>query len=422
MQTRALSELIGTASCAVVTASLAGCLTAPATADRASEGVLEQAAVSASVKRARAELIRDSAAEMGVYNAALLGGIAVSETNFAHCWEEAQFACKGPATAACGGGPIIAGAGDGPCVNEQGGLGMFQFDAGTYAQTLATYTDAILSVEGNTAQAVSFVVDKVQLDIDGVADWESAVAWMNAVPVVAGDPLVERWGRLMACRYNGCCSTSSLCNSRAAGYRDNAIDLYNEFGADFWNTADRCRELPADGIIDQRTACYTAAGEPRFWRREATGFGGNHEWTNSTTAVAPANFAKWLLKPGRATTYHIEAYIEGGQVRAAHYEIVHGGQSTIVTIDQSAVTGFVALGDFELTGDGTEFVALGDNTGAVGERIAFDALRVTPLDGGDNGGDEPPSMEGGCAVGGSGGWLMIGLVALIPRRRQTRWR
>src|SRR3989475_4893309 len=39
-------------------------------------------------------------------------------------------------------------------------LGMFQFDTGTYAQTLAAYGDGILTVEGNTAQAVAFVVDK----------------------------------------------------------------------------------------------------------------------------------------------------------------------------------------------------------------------------------------------------------------------
>ena len=34
--------------------------------------------LSAAVRRERATLIRDSAAEMGMYNAALLGGIAIS--------------------------------------------------------------------------------------------------------------------------------------------------------------------------------------------------------------------------------------------------------------------------------------------------------------------------------------------------------
>ena len=48
---------------------------------------------------------------------------------------------------------------------------MFQFDAGTWADTLATYGDAILTTSGNTAQAVSFVVDQVTRDVPGVTGW-----------------------------------------------------------------------------------------------------------------------------------------------------------------------------------------------------------------------------------------------------------
>ena len=76
---------------------------------------------------------------VGPDNAALLAGIGEVETNFAHCWSEATWACQGPASASCGGGPVIAGASDGPCSAQQGGLGMFQFDSGTFSQTLATY-------------------------------------------------------------------------------------------------------------------------------------------------------------------------------------------------------------------------------------------------------------------------------------------
>ena len=188
---------------------------------------------------------------------------------------------------------MIAGGADGPCSAMQGGLGMFQFDAGTYAQTVATYGDSILTIEGNTAQAVAFVVDKVISDVNGIRDWRAATAWMNGVPLVAGDPITEEWAKLLACRYNGCCSTSTTCTTRARGYRDNAITLFNEMGAEFWNTANRCVALPADNIIDQRSECYTAGGEPRFWRREAGGYNDSREWTNTTAATAPANFAIW---------------------------------------------------------------------------------------------------------------------------------
>src|SRR4051812_31866469 len=89
------------------------------------ESTTEQG-LTAAVRRERATLIRDSAAEMGMYNAALLGGIAISETNLAHCYSEASFACPGPDSPSCN-GPVIAGGADGPCSDMQGGLGMFQF-------------------------------------------------------------------------------------------------------------------------------------------------------------------------------------------------------------------------------------------------------------------------------------------------------
>ena len=370
--------------------------------------------LSAAVKHERLQLIRDAAAEMGIYNAALIGGIAVSETQLAHCWKEATYACMGPASPSCGGDPIIAGSADGPCSDEQGGLGMFQFDSGTYAQTLATYGDSILTVEGNTAQAVAFVIARAQLDIDGVTDWATASTWINGVPLEAGDPGTEQWSHFLACRYNGCCSDSSLCNSRADGYRDNALDLYAEMGVDFWRTADRCSALPEDGVIDQRTACYVAAGDPRFWHREAGGFNDNREFTLTTRDKAPANYAQWLLRPARATTYSIEAHITGGTATAASYTIVHAGATDTVVIDQSTADGFVPLGEFALAADGSEYVQLGDNAGADDQHLVVDAVRVTATDAGGDGG----GIFGGCSSGGGGGGLGSVLLALLWLRRR----
>ncbi|MEJ7602564.1 MAG: hypothetical protein WKG01_32025, partial [Kofleriaceae bacterium] len=358
----------------VFVALLAGCVDEP--------GVETfQQDVSAAVKRTRSELIRDSAAEMGVHNAALFGGIAISETNFAHCYSEAPaYACPGPASPSCDGAPVIAGGADGACSSQQGGLGMFQFDSGTYAQTLATYGESVLTVEGNTAQAVAFVIERAKLDIDGVTDWMSGVAWLNSIPMNAAEPLARAWGTFAACRYNGCCSSSSLCVSRANKYRDNAIDLYRELSAEFWRTADRCAAIPEDGIIDQRSACYLAGGEPRYWRREAMGYGDSREWTGSTGAAKPANFARWHLRG--TGSYRLSVHVTGGETRTAKYRVVHGGKTDTVMIDQSAGTGFVELGVFELTGSGDEYVELGDDTGKADERGVFDALAVTSPDGG----------------------------------------
>ena len=377
--------------------------------------------LSVEVKHARLMLIRDSAAQMGVYNAALVAGIAMSETGLAHCYSEAPgFSCPGPDSPSCG-GPVIAGGADGPCVALQGGLGMFQFDAGTYADTLAAYGPDILTVEGNTAQAVSFVIDKVILDVATATDWMTASDWINHVPLTAGDPVTEQWAKLLACRYNGCCSSNATCSARANGYRDNAISLYTEMGAEFWTTANRCAALPSDGVIDQRSDCYLAGGDPRYWRREPGGVGNNVEWTKTTAAALPSNFGRWIIRTGRATRLHIEVSAAGGASQTARYVIAHAGTTDTVTVDQSIASGLVPLGDFDFAGSGSEYVMLGDNTGESGVKLVFDAIRVFALDGtgpgSDAGGDGPGG--GGCAAaGGAVGAIGFVLLAIVSRRRR----
>jgi hypothetical protein len=182
-------------------------------------------------REARLIVIRDQAAALGVTNGALIGGIAVSESQVAHCWADARYACQGPASPSCGGGPILAGSADGPCSDRQGGLGMFQLDAGTWDDTIARDGEASLTIEGNTAAAVRFVIAQVARDVPDAA---SPAAWINGVPLVAGDPALDRWAALLACRYNGCCAATATCQARGAAYRDHALELTAELGARFW--------------------------------------------------------------------------------------------------------------------------------------------------------------------------------------------
>ena len=184
-----------------------------------------------------ATTIRDVAAQRGLTNGALLAGIALSETGMTHCWSEATWACKGPASPTCDGGPVIAGAGDGPCRLKQGGLGMFQFDGGTFDQTLRRDGTAILTIEGNVDRAVDFVVDKVIQDIPGISTSAEALAWMNSIAMDTSTTRMQQWGSLMACRYNGCCNSSATCRTRRAGYMNNAVKAYKGAGAAFWNTS-----------------------------------------------------------------------------------------------------------------------------------------------------------------------------------------
>jgi hypothetical protein len=210
---------------------------------------------------------------------------------------------------------------------------------------------------------------------------------------------------------------SATCNSRAAGYRDNAIAIYRELGADFWRTADRCVALPDDGVIDQRSACYMAAGDPRYWRREVTGYADSSEWTSSTENAAAKNYAQWLIHVPAPGRYLVEAYLTGGEATAAAYRIAHAGMTETVTVDQTTSDGWVMLGEYDFTGEGDEHVELGDNTGTAMQKLVYDAVRVTSLDGPppDDGGD-----SSGCAAAGGGSGLALALGVLALRRRCRR--
>jgi hypothetical protein len=380
-------------------------------------------ALDAATRLARVTAIRDVAAGMGVMNGVLLAGIAESETNMAHCWSEATWACQGPSSPSCGDGPVIAGAADGPCSAQQGGLGMFQFDAGTYADTLARDGEEILLLEGNIAKGVDFVLTRITEEIAGAGEWQAAIGWMNSIPMQAGTPLMEEWASMIVCRYNGCCSDSSTCIERRAKYRDNAINIYNEYGAEFW-AAVECDPIPAGGrVVEERDGCYVAGGDPQYWRREAQGFEGDSDWTMTTDLDREANYGLWRLDfeaPGR---YELLVHLDGGMFgksKQARYLIQHAGTTDEVVIDQSAGADFVSLGEFDFAAGPDQHVMLGDNTGEGGASetsLLYDALKIVPAGGEPDGEEEEESggFVGGCQASGSsgGGLLALGLLLLF---------
>ncbi|MCA9605196.1 MAG: hypothetical protein KC619_06360 [Myxococcales bacterium] len=212
---------------------LAGCLAPPDLSDVAAT----ESSLTAAQRRVRAGQIRDAAAANGITQGWLLAGIADAETSMSHCWSELTWACMGPNSPDCGGGPVVAGAADGPCSAMQGGLGMFQFDAGTFADTLAREGDRILTIAGNTAAAVDFVVAMVIRSsyVPGVDTRAQAIDWINGVRI--GNDRWDPWVRTVTHYYNGCAPSYSCWSSRYAHYRDNTSGVYNEMGADFWESA-----------------------------------------------------------------------------------------------------------------------------------------------------------------------------------------
>ena len=202
--------------------------------DEFEESTQVESSLSSSQRRQRARIIQEAAAGANLTNGVLLVGIANSETYLAHCWSEATWACQGPYSSSCG-GPIIAGSGDGPCYLKEGGLGYFQFDAGTYDQTLAREGRDVLTIEGNTRQAVEFVVNMTIRSryISGVSTRQQAIDWLNKVRVDGYG--WDAWIKTVVHYYNGCIpGRCSVYNQRYNKYSRDTRDVYREMGQDFW--------------------------------------------------------------------------------------------------------------------------------------------------------------------------------------------
>jgi hypothetical protein len=200
-----------------------------------------QDALSAAQKQPRYERIRDALRKRGVTNDGyLFAGIANAETGLVMCWSEATWACKGPVSPDCGGGPVIAGSGDGPCSLKEGGLGLFQFDAGTFNQTLAAYGSDVLTVEGQMGHAVDYVVEMVKSSVytTNAETDAKALAWINAF-----DPksavLRDQWIKTVVRYYNGCQPSWSCWSPRYQTYTEGLnLAISEPGGLAFWSAAD----------------------------------------------------------------------------------------------------------------------------------------------------------------------------------------
>ncbi len=390
----------------------------------------EEVFIAPEVRRERAAIIRDTAAQAGMTNAVLLAGIGQVETGFAHCWSEATWACEGPSSSSCAGGPVIAGAADGPCSSQQGGLGLFQFDAGTFTDTINTYGAEIVTMEGNVGAVVPYLVTRAIQSIEGVNSEAEAIEWMNSIPVVAGNALFEEWIYFVSWRYNGC----KGCSAQETKYRDGTLQLLEEMGAEFWATssAPLCAAIPPIGaIIEEGDDCYRASGPAEFWREVSEGHAGALQWTKTTDNPSANNYGTWRLRFERADDYELEVFTDAatyGTTSQASYEVTHAGGMTVVVVDQSATEGWISLGLFPFDQQEGYQLLLGDNPGEPwvaepgGLKIMFDAVRLTPT-------SSPPtdtdpktgrSSNGSCSLvahGYGSAWPLL-LLLLAFRRRE----
>jgi hypothetical protein len=112
---------------------------------------------------------------------------------------------------------------------------MFQFDAGTYDDTLAREGIRILSIDGNIEAAVDFVLDMVQRSVyvSAVFNEEDAIAWINQLRPYDSD--YDSWIQTVVRYYNGC--NPERCGAwddKIQNYDAHLIARYEELGDAFW--------------------------------------------------------------------------------------------------------------------------------------------------------------------------------------------
>ncbi|MBI3184366.1 MAG: hypothetical protein HYZ28_19710 [Myxococcales bacterium] len=309
-----------------------------------------ESSLSVSQKRERSAIIKRAALSRGITNALLVAGIAHHESGLAQCWAEATWSCQGPHSPDCG-GPVLAGSADGPCSWQQGGLGMFQLDSGTYWQTLAAHGQDVVRVAGNTRAGVEIIIEKVRVcpNTPRFGSREEVLDFINrALP---GTSEYESFITAMAWCYNGCAPGYTSCSHSAtrSAYQAGVNYLLNAFGYDYWYAP-----APADGweLQGGRVAQNSDGRMEVFARFEDGSL--RHTWQEEPSG----GWGEWGYHGGALPAQPTAGRNQDGRLEALHV----GHDGALYTRFQLAPSGgwsgdFLALGGEELTGE----LALGQN-------------------------------------------------------------
>ena len=186
-------------------------------------------------KRVVGDAIKARSKLRGLTNPLLFAGIANHETNFAHCVadyyvQKCTQTTGTPSSRSCNGGSVVIGNADATC--DDGGMGLFQLDAGKQADTVAKYGADVVELEGNIDHGIQHVLDDVVACKLGTDD-ASAATWLNAA--THGTPEYDRFFTCIARQYNGCRAENG-CNEakRAEQYKAATEAIAKEFGLTYW--------------------------------------------------------------------------------------------------------------------------------------------------------------------------------------------
>ena len=235
------------------------------------------------------------------------------------------------------------------------------------------------------------------------AAWNDWVLWQNSargvVAGIAGDVDVDL--------FNGTLADLEALAVRDPGCGDGRC-LFGETNATCPLDCPGCSPIPRRGrVVDETDPCFTAGGTSRFIRLATdAGYNGKLQWSRTWITQTPDNYGEWQLSFDEAGSYRVEAYTAApyAEWNAARYTVRHAGATEIITVDQTAIDGFVILGDLEFESGGDQWILLEDAVSSAedaGLAILFDAIRLTrlglpPPDGGElDGGDPDGGSDGG---------------------------
>jgi hypothetical protein len=162
---------------------------------------------------------------------------------------------------------------------------MFQFDGGTYEQTLRRDGQRVLTLAGNVEAAVDFVLRMVidSAYVPNVATRGEAIAWLNGV--TPDNDRFGPWVQTVTHYYNGCQPSFPCHPQRYRHYRDHARGVWSELGATFWNAPSPSPSPVAAAQPSRWTGRVCPTGATSFARRPPRRWPG---WSTASTAGSSA--------------------------------------------------------------------------------------------------------------------------------------
>jgi len=145
---------------------------------------------------------------------------------------------------------------------------MFQFDAGTFTDTLNKYGNDVLTIAGNTSHAINYVINMVKVSAytTNAETDAKALQWINNFDFGNGT-LRDQWIKTVTRYYNGCQPGWFCWSDRYNHYNNSLQTVVNETGLDFW-IANTCKPEPevcngkdddCDNEVDEDDVCEKEA-------------------------------------------------------------------------------------------------------------------------------------------------------------------